>query len=398
LKEVIDAVPEKIPVILDAKRGDIASTAQAYQRAAFHVLGADALTLSPYLGWDSIEPMLVDPQAGAFLLCKTSNPGAMDFQARELETGEPLYIAVARSVVEKELTGSVGLVIGATDPEALGRVRAIAPQVWILAPGIGPQGGDLDAALRAGLRLDGMGLVIPVSRAIAQSEDRKAAAKTMCDRINQIRDESQSWEFNEKPTQFEYLADYLLQVGCVKFGEFTLKSGIQSPIYIDLRLLASYPKLLSLAATAYRSLFADIKFDRLAAIPYAALPIGTAISIQSGVPLIYPRKEPKRYGTQAVVEGQYEAGARVLVIDDLVSSGESKFEAINLLVSSGLVVEDIAVLIDREGGAAVKLAQAGYQLHSVFTLSQLLDLWEKSGKITPEKVQEVRDFIKRSVE
>jgi uridine monophosphate synthetase len=394
LKEVIDSVPDEIPVILDAKRGDIASTANAYQRAAFQVLGADAMTLSPYLGWDSIEPMLVDPHSGAFLLCKTSNPGAQDFQARDLETGEPLYLAVARSVDEKELTGSVGLVVGATDTEALAMVRSIAPEIWILAPGVGPQGGDLNATLRAGLRHDGMGLVLPVSRSIAQSADRRATAEMMRDRINQIRSELVHREINTKPAQSEYLADYLLQVGCVKFGEFTLKSGIQSPIYIDLRLLASYPKLLSITATAYRSLIADLEFDRLAAIPYAALPIGTAISIQSGVPMIYPRKEVKGYGTQAAIEGQYEAGTRVLVIDDLVSSGESKFEAINQLVSSGLVVEDISVLIDREGGAGERLAQAGYRLHSVFTLSKLIKMWEGSGRITGEQAAQVKDFIR----
>jgi uridine monophosphate synthetase len=151
---------------------------------------------------------------------------------------------------------------------------------------------------------------------------------------------------------------------------------------------------LSITATAYRSLIADLEFDRLAAIPYAALPIGTAISIQSGVPMIYPRKEVKGYGTQAAIEGQYEAGTRVLVIDDLVSSGESKFEAINQLVSSGLVVEDISVLIDREGGAGERLAQAGYRLHSVFTLSKLIKMWEGSGRITGEQAAQVKDFIR----
>lgn len=398
LKEVINFVPDGIPVILDAKRGDISSTAVAYQRAAFDELGADAITLSPYLGWDSIEPMLINPNSGAFLLCKTSNPGAMDFQGKELVTGEPLYVTVARSLAKRDLASSVGLVVGATDTEALAMVRSIVPEVWIMAPGVGPQGGDLEASLRAGLRTDGMGLVLPVSRAIAQSADRSATAALLRDRINEIRTESHKVEGMAKSWHTEILADYLLQVGCVKFGEFTLKSGMQSPIYIDLRLLASYPKLLSIAAMAYRSLIADLEFDRLAAIPYAALPIGTAISIQSGIPMIYPRKEVKEYGTKSPVEGQYEGGAKVLVIDDLVSSGESKFEAINQLVSSGLVVEDIAVLIDREGGAGTRLAQAGYRLHSVYSLSELLKLWEKSGKVSRDTVHVVMEFIKRSVE
>jgi uridine monophosphate synthetase len=142
-------------------------------------------------------------------------------------------------------------------------------------------------------------------------------------------------------------------------------------------------------------MIAELEFDRLAAIPYAALPIGTAISLQSGVPLIYPRKEVKEYGMRALVEGQFESGAKVLVIDDLVSSGESKLEAIAQLVSAGLMVEDIAVLIDREGGGQEKLANAGYRLHSVFKLSELIDQWEKTKKISSEQAREVREFLVR---
>jgi uridine monophosphate synthetase len=302
---------------------------------------------------------------------------------------------VARSVVERGLTDTVGLVIGSTDTEALYMVRSIGPDVWILSPGVGPQGGDLDSALRAGLRADGMGMILPVSRAIAQAEDRKFIAAQMRDQINEIRNEPRVHEAVVKPIRIALLADYLLQVGCVKFGDFTLRSGVKSPIYIDLRLMASYPKLLSIAAGAYRSLIADLDYDRLAAIPYAALPIGTALSIQSGVPMIYPRKEVKAYGTKSSIEGQFESGAKVLVVDDLVSSGESKFEAISQLVSAGLVVEDIAVLIDREGGAEETLSKAGYRLHSVFKLSELVDHWEKSGKLSEDHARDVREFLKR---
>ncbi len=260
---------------------------------------------------------------------------------------------------------------------------------------MGPQGGDLDLALRAGLRADGMGLIFPVSRLIAQAEDRKSVALRMRDGINDIRNEFGKHATKVVPFEQANLADYLLQVGCVKFGDFTLKSGTKSPIYIDLRLLASYPKLLSIAASAFRALIADLEFDRLAAIPYAALPIGTAISLQSGVPLIYPRKEVKEYGMRASVEGKFESGAKVLVIDDLVSSGESKLEAIAQLVSAGLMVEDIAVLIDREGGGQEKLANAGYRLHSVFKLSELIDQWKISGKVSEGQAREVRKFLNR---
>ena len=142
LQQVIASVPDGIPVILDAKRGDIASTARAYARSAFDVLGADAVTINPYLGRDAVQPFLEDESRGAFLLCKTSNPGADDFQ--ELTTWMPesgrsqdlrLYEAVASRSSGWSLKDNLGLVVGATHPGALERVRKIAPEAWILAPG-----------------------------------------------------------------------------------------------------------------------------------------------------------------------------------------------------------------------------------------------------------------------
>ena len=238
-------------------------------------------------------------------------------------------------------------------------------------------------------------MILPVSRSIAQADDRKTAAITFRDQINEVREKVVARKSEGEVFDNAHLADYLLQVGCVKFGNFTLKSGLKSPIYIDLRLLASYPKLLSIVARAYAAMISDLEFDRLAAIPYAGLPIGAAISLQSSVPMIYPRKEVKEYGTKSSVEGQYEAGARVIVIDDLVSSGESKFEAIARLEAVGLRVVDIAVLIDRQGGAAETLAVAGYRLHSVFKLSELLGYWERTGKVAEAQAISVREFLRK---
>lgn len=190
----------RIPVILDAKRGDIASTADAYAESAFKKLGANAITLNPYLGKDSIDPFLGDQERGVFLLCKTSNPGASDFQdltltPTPLPTGEgqgvraiTLYEQVARLAQQWNTKNNIGLVVGATQPEALRRVRAASPDLWFLAPGVGAQGGDLETALKAGLRKDGKGMLINVSRGIAQAKNPRLAAAEIRDQILEIRE------------------------------------------------------------------------------------------------------------------------------------------------------------------------------------------------------------------
>jgi len=189
------------------------------------------------------------------------------------------------------------------------------------------------------------------------------------------------------------LTDQLLEIGCVKFGQFTLKSGLQSPIYLDLRQLVSYPPVLEQVARAYLPILRSLAFDRLAALPYAALPIATAISLQSGWPIIYPRKEAKSYGTRLEVEGVYQPGERVAVVDDLATTGGSKFEAIQKLVAASLRVTDVVVLIDRQSGAAEALERSGYHLHAVLGLTQLLDHWELTGRVPKAQIQAVREFL-----
>lgn len=192
------------------------------------------------------------------------------------------------------------------------------------------------------------------------------------------------------------LADELLEAGCIKFGEFTLKSGLISPIYIDLRRIISYPGLLQKIGEAYLPLLKNLKFTRLAGLPYAAIPIATAVSLQGNYPMIYPRKEVKAYGTKAEIEGEFHEGETALVIDDLATTGGSKFEAIDKLTAAGLKVTDVVVLVDRESGAKESLEQAGFHLHAVLTITQLLDHWEKSGKIEKSKIDETRKFLKNS--
>jgi uridine monophosphate synthetase len=390
LKAIIAHVPEGIPVILDAKRGDIADTAEAYARSTFDELGADALTANPYLGRDSLAPFLNRPERGVFVLCKTSNAGADEFQALPVADMK-LYEYVAQRAQTWNEHNNVGLVVGATDPEALARVRALAPDLWFLVPGIGAQGGDLEKALNAGLRGDGLGMLINVSRAVAAAPDPAEAAKTLRDQINAGR---ASGSKQLASTIISTLARDLVDSECVRFGEFKLKSGALSPIYVDLRRLVSHPKVLQRVAKAYAKILETLEFDRLVGIPYAALPIATAIALEMNRPLIYPRREAKDYGTKASIEGEFKPGETVVVIDDLATTGETKIEAIERLEAAGLKVKEIVVLIDREQGAGAYLKARGYDYYAVAGLRGLLGEWQTSGAISEAQVTEVESFLK----
>jgi len=399
LRDVIAAVPPEIPVLLDAKRGDIATTSEAYAAAVFDQLGAHAVTVAPYVGLDGLQPFFDRPGRAAFILCKTSNPGADEFQALAAagqNGAQPLYQIVAERVQAASGAGRVGLVMGATYPAEMAHVRALAPDLWFLVPGVGSQGGDLQATLAAGLRADGLGLLINVSRGISQSADPRAEARRIAAQIRELRSEigvRPSGVPAQRPATA--IAQALLEARCVRFGQFTLKSGEVSPIYLDLRRLVSHPAVMKTVARAYAAKLASLSFDRLAGLPYAALPIATAISLEMDRPLIYPRREQKDYGTRAAIEGDFAAGETAVVIDDLATTGGTKLEAIEKLTEAGLKVTDIVVLVDREQGAARTLAEAGYAMHAVATLSDLLEEWQRLGALSEAQSAEVRDYLQR---
>ncbi len=176
----IKRVAPDVPVILDAKRGDIGSTAEQYAREAFERYQADAVTLSPFMGFDSIEPYLRYPDKGAILLCRTSNAGGADLQAQILRSGELVYEHIARLAQgEWNRNGQLGLVVGATYPAEIERVRTIAPALPLLIPGIGAQGGDVQATVKAGWRADAP-IVVNSSRAVLYAsggDDYASAAR-----------------------------------------------------------------------------------------------------------------------------------------------------------------------------------------------------------------------------
>jgi uridine monophosphate synthetase len=204
LKQVIEAIQQEsqrlgsmIPVILDAKRGDIASTAEAYAKSAFESLGAHCITLNPYLGKDSVDPFIQNSEKGVFLLCKTSNKGSSDLQDVMVDGGRwtaggescsmPLYEHVARLAQSWNVKNNIGLVVGATHPQVMSEIRQTVPNLWFLAPGVGAQGGELESALRAGLRKDGKGILLPVSRGISRAENPAKAAAELRDQIVNIK-------------------------------------------------------------------------------------------------------------------------------------------------------------------------------------------------------------------
>lgn len=195
------------------------------------------------------------------------------------------------------------------------------------------------------------------------------------------------------PNRFQSLIEGLHRIDAVQFGEFRLKSGLRSPIYVDLRLLPSSPPLLKEAARALAEKAAPLTFDRVAAIPLGGLPIGTALSLEMDRPLIYPRPEVKQHGAKKSVEGIFVAGETALVVDDLISTGGAKLEAVAQLEAEGLVVRDVLVLIDRLQGGRQELAAAGYTLHSLFTLPDLTATLEATGAISAGQAEAVRQYL-----
>lgn len=186
----------------------------------------------------------------------------------------------------------------------------------------------------------------------------------------------------------------LFKIGSVKFGEFTLKSGICSPIYIDLRPIVSHPELLEQISELIWEKAVSLSFDCICGVPYTALPIATALSLKHRLPMIMRRKEAKAYGTKKMIEGIFQKGESCLVIEDLITSGASIFETIEPIEQEGLKVKDVIVLLDRQQGGKQRIEKKGYRLHSILTMENLLTLLESEQKIDSQQHEKVKQFLK----
>ena len=239
------------------------------------------------MGGDSLEPFLKDGTKGAFVLCKTSNPGSNEVQTLKLASGESVFEAVAqRAESEWNANKNLGLVVGATDTDALKRARAAAPSLWILAPGVGFQGGDLAETIKTSLRPDGLGILLPVSRGISRDADPGAAAVKLRDAINVARaaalakpDAGIAAGSTLAPYQAEFI-EMAMDLGVLKFGSFTLKSGRVSPYFFNAGLFRTGSSLGRLGQYYAKAIQASgIPFDVLFGPAYKGIPLVSAVAI-----------------------------------------------------------------------------------------------------------------------
>uniref|UniRef100_A0AAV1ULZ5 Orotidine 5'-phosphate decarboxylase n=1 Tax=Peronospora matthiolae TaxID=2874970 RepID=A0AAV1ULZ5_9STRA len=401
LHTVIKSIPDGIPVILDAKRGDISTTAAAYAVSAFDKLEAHAITLAPYMGQDSIDPFVKGrPDRGCFVLCKTSNASANDFQTLSVGS-RALFEEVAAKCEQWNVEDNVGLVVGATDVDALRRVRFVTPDLWILAPGIGAQGGNLEEAVMAGLSASGLGLLVPVSRGISKSADPKQAAESLRDAINAFRKmkveaaPGSAIVVNSSANEF---IKFALSFGVLKFGDFTLKSGRQSPYFFNAGLFRTGRALGKLGKFYAQAIHdSGVEFDVLFGPAYKGITLAAAVAIAYAemysvdVPFAYNRKEAKDHGEGGVLVGADMTGKRVLIVDDVITAGTAIREAFAILSKTNAQVAGVCISLDRQEKVSVDdtrsaidhvKASFGIPVVSIATLDNLVAFLENADPTT----------------
>ncbi len=393
LDQTIMSVPPHIPVILDAKHADLGSSA-AFARTIFEEWEVDAVTLAAYAGQDCAAPFLLYPHKMAFVLCSTANESAAALQ--QFPSPEsPFYLQLVKEAQTWDTPDRVGIESSIV-PAILSRVRDLAPERTILCSG----GFDWEAiawqdVVAAGLSTNGDGLIIP-------APPERIATEKPGEAIDQLRQEMETARSQTRPDRpacslwlpnvctvdrhpHHDLILQLFDIGCILFGDYVQASGRTFPYYIDLRRIVSQPQAFHLVLRAYAAILETLEFDRIAGIPYGGLPTATGLSLHLNRPLVFPRKEVKAHGTKRVVEGNFNPGETVVVIDDILISGNSAIEGAQKLESTGLNVNDIVVFIDHGNDVKGTLQEQGYHAHAVVTLQEMVETLYEAGRMTEEQ-------------
>lgn len=432
LREVRELVPLEIPLIVDAKHGDLNSSS-ALAAYLFRDLGASAVTLSPLAGQDIAAPFLLYPEKAVVVTCHSSNPAARTIQHHPDEQ-DPLFLRIVRECQRWGTPDQLLLEVGTSDPAVLARVRQEAPERFLILRSLWAEEDRLDALLDAGLSPSADGLLLPLPQNLLVEDAMAEGADRLRRRISERRDACLSRRQEAAPAcslwlpaapapssqvgldtarqpsrpgpsppspvagaagaaqpaePMEQLILDLFDIGCLLFGDYVQASGALFHYYIDLRQIISDPNLFHRVLHAYGQLLAGLSFDRIAGIPYGALPTATGLSLQLHKPLIYPRKEVKAHGARRLIEGDFEEGDCVAVVDDILITGGSVLEGIGKLESSGLVVRDVVVFIDHggsaDGSARRRLEAAGYRCHAVLRIETITAVLQRSGRLAAEQ-------------
>ncbi|MFM7652472.1 MAG: bifunctional orotidine-5'-phosphate decarboxylase/orotate phosphoribosyltransferase [Vulcanococcus sp.] len=426
LLEVRDLVPRDLPLIIDAKHGDLnSSTALAHY--LFRDLAVDAVTLSPLAGQDIAAPFLLYADKAVVITCRSSNPAAKRIQYHPSEA-DPLFLQIVRECQLWGTPDQLLLEVGTSDPAVLAQVRQAAPERVLMLRSIWSEEERLDGLLQAGLNPTADGLLLPLPQNLLVEDDLGEQAAALKAMINRRRDRwlaqqpeppagscavwlpgSEDGDASQGATQAgaaaapggsirstasgaDPLASLILElfdIGCLLFGEYMQASGAVFNYYVDLRQIISDPNLFHRVLHSYCGLLEQLSFDRIAGIPYGSLPTATGLSLALHKPLIYPRKEVKAHGARRLIEGDFNDGDTVVVVDDILITGGSVLEGIGKLESSGLTVRDVVVFIDhggeRDRHARERLAAAGYTTHAVLDIARITRVLLEAGRLTPEQ-------------
>ncbi len=403
LREVRELVPLEIPLIIDAKHGDLNSSS-ALAHYLFRELGADAVTVSPLAGQDIAAPFLLYPEKAVVVTCHSSNPASRVVQHHPNED-DPLYLRIVR---ESQLWGTpeqLLLEVGTSDPAILARVRREAPERFLILRSLWSEEDRLDTLLEAGLSPAADGLLLPLPQNLLVEDDMAERAGALKRRIGDLReqwlersggDHGSCSVWLPGPAGSDPMGGLILDlfdIGCLLFGEYVQASGAVFNYYVDLRQIISDPNLFHRVLHAYAELLEGLEFERIAGIPYGSLPTATGLSLLMHKPLIYPRKEVKAHGARRLIEGDFEEGDRVLVIDDILITGGSVLDGIAKLEGSGLVVSDVVVFIDHgePHGTPVgpsprqRLREGGYRCHAVLDIGRITRVLHGAGRLSDEQ-------------